>query len=154
MWISFYKRLLTADNLTKRGIHITIPCMLFGVNRETVGHIFLHCPFILEFWALKRDHLALSSWSSSIASLWSDWKLSNIMRSEVNRWDCVVTALIWVVWHERNQMAFRAKPSSIVELGVGYYPWWHYDNLTFHSIMPQAALICFFWHPWFGWMYL
>ena len=133
MWISFHERFLTADNLIKRGIHITTPCILCGVNPETVAHIFLLCSFTLELRASKRDRLGLSSWPSSFASFWRDQRLSNIPRSEVNRWNCVINALIWAVWHERNQKIFQMKSSSIEELR-GQSLSLVTSNLIFHYI--------------------
>jgi len=56
------------DNLAKRGIHITISCMLHGVNPKTVGDIFLHYTFTLKLLPPERDRLAFSSWTSSVAS--------------------------------------------------------------------------------------
>ena len=66
MWLSFHERLLTADNLAKREIHITSPCLLWRVNSKIIIHIFLLWPFTLELWALEKNRLALSSWSFSI----------------------------------------------------------------------------------------
>ena len=54
----------------------------------------------------------------SIASLCSDSRSSNTPHNEVNRWDCVATAIIWMVWFERNQRIFQAKSYAIIELYV------------------------------------
>ena len=116
MWLSFHDRLLTVDNLAKRGIHFS-SCLLCGVDSEITAHIFLHCPFNMELWVPERNRLALSSWPSFIATLWGDWRVTNIPHIEANRWNCVVSAIIWVVWGKRNQWVFKAKSSSIMELG-------------------------------------
>ena len=61
MWLSYHYRLLTADDLAKRDIYITSPCVFCGVNSKTSAQIFLHCPYTLKIWMLERDRLALSS---------------------------------------------------------------------------------------------
>jgi len=132
MWLAFHERLLMAGNFAKRGI--TSPCIFCGVNPKIAVHIFLYCPFNLELWASNWNHLVLSFWSSSIASLWGDWRLSNIPHNEVNQGNYIVNTIIFVVWYERNQRASRAKSSSIIELGVRFHLWWLYDNLTPHFI--------------------
>jgi len=53
--LQFHERLLTADNLIKRGIHITTPCILCGVYSKIVAHIFVLCPFTFELWALEKS---------------------------------------------------------------------------------------------------
>jgi len=97
MRLSFHDRLLTMANLAKREIQISSPCLLCGVNLETAAHIFLHYPLSLELWASKRNRFVIFSWLFSIASLWGDWRLSNIPHNEANRCDCVVNAIFWVV---------------------------------------------------------
>jgi len=77
-WLLYHDRLLTVDNVVKRDIHITSTCIFCGVHPETNAHIFLQCPLTLDLWVSERTNLALSSWPSSIAFLWGDWKLSNI----------------------------------------------------------------------------
>ena len=76
--------IVTTYNLARRNIYITSLCMHCGVNPEIAAHIFLHYSFTLELWASERNRLQLSSWPSTIASLWADWRLSNISRTEVN----------------------------------------------------------------------
>ena len=57
MWLSYPDRLLTADNLAKRCIHVTSLCMFCGDNPKTAAHLFLHCPFTLELWVPEMSHL-------------------------------------------------------------------------------------------------
>ena len=117
MWVSFHDRLLKVDYLAEKGIHISSTCSLCGVNTKTATHIFLHCSFTLELWAPKRTCFPSSSWPFSFTTLWSYWRPSNVSLIESNRWDCVVIATIWVVRNEQNQQVFKAKSSSILELG-------------------------------------
>ena len=85
VWLSYQERLLMTDKLTKRGIHISSQCIFCGIDSETNAHIFLQCPLTLELWASERNHLAVSSWPTSIASLWDDWRLFNILHNEVDQ---------------------------------------------------------------------
>jgi len=133
MWLSYHYRLLTADNLAKRDIHITSSCIFCGVNLKTSTEIFFHCPHTLKIWASERGRLALFSWPSSISSLWGDWRFSNIPCDEANRCDCFVTVTIWMVWHERNQRIFQEKITSLRVLRVRFHHWWLNDAPIFFS---------------------
>ena len=117
MWLSFHDRLLTTNNLANRSICFSSSCMLCEVHLETLAHILLHCPFTMDLWAPVRNRLAISSSPSFIANLWGDWRLATIPNNMVNYWNCVVNTIVWIVWHEWNQRVFKAKSSSINELG-------------------------------------
>ena len=41
MWLLYHDRLLRVDNLTRRRIHIILPCMFCEVDPKTNAHIFL-----------------------------------------------------------------------------------------------------------------
>ena len=92
--VLFHERLLMADILAKRGILTSSSCILCGAHSEIAAHIFLHCPFTLDLWGPERNSQALSSWPSSIANLWGDWRLGYIPNNEVSRWDCADNAII------------------------------------------------------------
>ena len=128
----------TWDNLTKMGISISTPCTLCGGNMEMTAYIFLHCPVKLALWALKRNCLVVSSWLCSIAHLWGNWRIAFIPQNEVNRWDCIVNAIIWVVWHE--QKGFQSQVLS-------YQRAWRTD----HSFGESLAYLLFYSQlsPWF-----
>ena len=57
MCLSFHECLLTTENLAKRGVHFTLPCLLCGTDPEIVTHIFLQCFFTAELWASERNSL-------------------------------------------------------------------------------------------------
>ena len=145
MWPSRHDRLLTADNLTKRGIHISSLCMFCGDDPKTNVQIFLQCPTTLELWTSEHNCLAISSWPTSIASLRDDWRLSNILRNEVDQCDCLVTATIWVVWKERNRAIFHAKAFLQWCLGGRFLLWWLYGALTsrYTNVISRRSLFTF-----------
>jgi zinc-binding in reverse transcriptase len=48
LWMTLHNKILTKDNLDKQGWTKDSSCMFCSV-RETVDHLFFHCPFILDF---------------------------------------------------------------------------------------------------------
>lgn len=49
-WLVFYKRILTAENLEKRGWHLPSMCVMCRCNCETIEHIFSTCLFALGLY--------------------------------------------------------------------------------------------------------
>ena len=49
-WILLQNKVLTVDNLIKRGFIITNRCALCKNDGESVDHITLHCPFTRKIW--------------------------------------------------------------------------------------------------------
>jgi zinc-binding in reverse transcriptase len=48
-WMVLHNKILTKDNLSKRGWTRNNSCM-FCTTQKIVDHLFFHCPFILNFW--------------------------------------------------------------------------------------------------------
>ncbi len=68
-WLLLKRRLLTKDNLLKRGWTGDPECALCGMAAETVDHLFLRCPTTrsLLLWALTNKRSLLTS--SSVGKL-------------------------------------------------------------------------------------
>ncbi|OVA08929.1 Reverse transcriptase zinc-binding domain [Macleaya cordata] len=51
MWTSYFNKILTLDNLKKRGHHLPNACYFCLKHEETSNHILLHCQLTKEIWA-------------------------------------------------------------------------------------------------------
>ena len=51
-WILLHNKLLTAENLRKRGIMGPSRCALCNLDEETTNHIFLQCKISLLVWRI------------------------------------------------------------------------------------------------------
>lgn len=49
-WILLQNKVLTLDNLQKRGMIIINHCALYKNDRKSVDHIILHCQFAKKIW--------------------------------------------------------------------------------------------------------
>ena len=49
-WTVLHGKILTGDNLQKRGIEVLFIYSLCWVNSETIEHIFFFCEFAREVW--------------------------------------------------------------------------------------------------------
>ena len=56
-WLLLQDKILTLDNLAKRGQIIPSRCCLCKHDLETVDHIFIHCPFSSRVWSLLTSKM-------------------------------------------------------------------------------------------------
>jgi hypothetical protein len=110
----------TKDNLVKRHI---IPsdaslCVTGCGGVETAHHLFFFCPIFAPLWSLVRSWIGISS---ADPLMLQDHFLQFTYSAGGSRahrffmqllWLCC----IWVVWHERNNILFKAKDSSALQL--------------------------------------
>jgi hypothetical protein len=61
-WLVFENRILTWDNMSKRGLYGPSRCVLCGEGEESIKHLMVHCSlpkevwkFILNVFHLQRD---------------------------------------------------------------------------------------------------
>ena len=59
-WILAHRKILTAENLKKRGIQGPSRCVLCKEAEETINHFFLHCKFYIEVWSLVFQELKIT----------------------------------------------------------------------------------------------
>ena len=75
MWVTVKGRLLTTDNLQKRGFVIPIWCSMCKSDEETVDHLFLHCRVARELWdspfCLLDMNWVMSGWVSNLFLSWA-----------------------------------------------------------------------------------
>ena len=50
-WSAAWGRILTADNLMRRGFQLAGRCYMCRCEGETISHLLLHCPIAMEMWS-------------------------------------------------------------------------------------------------------
>ncbi len=106
VWLALKKRLLTTDNLAKRGWSGSELCVLCGSENETVDHILLNCVYtrFVAWWVLGvMDHEGAGD---DVRSVWEKGMLRG-SPGAVNVRLASVATLWWVVWDIRNKTIFQ-----------------------------------------------
>ncbi|XBH79743.1 hypothetical protein VPH35_105647 [Triticum aestivum] len=104
LWLLFYNKLMTRDNLLKRNLKKPEECV-FCAYKETATYLFFDCVVAKEIWSVASDllHRPLGANLESIASLWvADKKLDHV--------NTVCSAVLWALWKHSNNMIFNAVP--------------------------------------------
>ena len=101
MWLAYDERVPNdRQPCQKRDSHLFIVLTLrgkFGNHRAYLFPTPLHIRTMRTRTYPSSTLLALSSWSSSITTIWGDWRLPHVPHNKANQWDCVVNAIIWVI---------------------------------------------------------
>lgn len=112
-WELANKKILTADNLQKRGWPHSAQCALCFIHPETVQHLAIGCYFTREVWTLicgwfDLNNLPLMHDFDDPMRWWeaSSGSTSKLDRRRVNG---LIAQLLWNVWKERNRRTFQHK---------------------------------------------
>ncbi|KAJ3694111.1 hypothetical protein LUZ60_009591 [Juncus effusus] len=105
-WIALQNKILTADNLAKRGWPATTRCVMCNSLDETSDHLFVRCDFAKWYWNRTLIYLQLpfNSECSQMDLWYANRNLLNLEKRKT--WDMLWIAGIWCIWLERNKRIF------------------------------------------------
>jgi hypothetical protein len=114
-WLLCHNRVLTTDNLMRKGFHGPSRCSLCLGNEENAQHIMLECNFALEVWGEVLSHWSVdTTLPSSIFDLHANWlhrypgqlPNNNCFKAA---WLVLPKITCWQIWLERNSRIFQGK---------------------------------------------
>ncbi|XP_058103420.1 uncharacterized protein LOC131246987 [Magnolia sinica] len=112
-WLASRNRILTVDNLMKKGMQLANICLCCMGYDESVNHLLVHCPFISQirqdFFSRFNISGCVPASASSFLAYWHGFKLGKV-RSKV--WKMAIMAIWWAVWKERNDRCFNNAQAS------------------------------------------
>jgi len=106
-----HDKILTADNLQKRGWPHHEHCVLCNGPLETGLHLSLLCPFAKAVWSQvlswenfdvqlpQQDPQCLATWWEDVASM--------VPKQERRTFTGVLIYVVWNLWKERNMRIFK-----------------------------------------------
>jgi hypothetical protein len=115
-WTAARSKILTIDNLRRRGMIVVNRCWLCESDRESVDHLLLHCGVANALWNVVFSRLGLC-WvmPSSVRELFACWWTGGCTRSAVV-WKMIPLCLMWCIWRERNARCFEDSVRSFEEI--------------------------------------
>lgn len=115
-----HEKISTADHLEWTHPHKCLSprcCSLCRGNEESVGHLFLFCPFVHRIWDKWREFTQLDVGDpTSCRDLFSQGTYmiyTSFPSSWLKVWRVVVLIVIWSVWVERNNWIFENKGRDV-----------------------------------------
>lgn len=92
-------------------------CVLCKKNGELVSHLFIHCIFARDIWAY---FLGWVNWvwvmPKDVKDLFHQWNGPGFGASGKMFWSCLIHAVLWNIWKERNMRIFEGKLKSKSEV--------------------------------------
>ena len=127
IWLLLHNKLLTAENLRKRGILGPSRCAMCNADEETSSHIFLHCKVSLKAWQIILPQNFGLSFPEKAIQLFKDWPkhFPGSLRNKpiLNRlWSSIPKNLCWQLWLARNRAIFKEQkvtPIYIAAKAIG-----------------------------------
>jgi len=113
-WMVLHHRVLTWDNLCRRGWQGPGLCSLCLSEGETIEHLFIHCRFTRNLW---------NNIFSSLHIVWS-WDLMSIKECLLNWYDLnqthktLLIFICWGIWKCRNHMICDGHKPNEVTTGM------------------------------------
>ncbi|CAN0884957.1 Putative ribonuclease H protein At1g65750 [Linum grandiflorum] len=108
MWLVYLGRILTMDNLQKRGLIAPNRCSLCKRAAESIDHIFLECSYSQKIWNRFSSTLSFTGPHYHIMTkVIKGWKGMNFtVEFDLFR-GVFLHAFYWFIWLERNGRIFK-----------------------------------------------
>ncbi|OVA17114.1 Reverse transcriptase zinc-binding domain [Macleaya cordata] len=144
-WEASLNKILTLDNLKKRGHQLPNCCYMCSNHEESPSHLLLQCPYARTIWF---EIMPLSSWCwttpRDLLHLAYCWSRPGLSTTGKHIWQFIPAAIIWSIWTERNARAFegKAKPTNRMVIEIKYMIcfWAKHSSTDFHYTTAQSIL--------------
>ena len=103
LWLIYYNKSLTRDNLAKRRQVDDMSCV-FCSEPETIQHLFFDCIVGRHVWDFVADSFNVTA-PDSFVLLASFWK----RRKYFEALNIVTAATLWSLWRFRNDFVFQGQ---------------------------------------------
>ncbi len=117
-WLALQNKILTHDNLMKRGHVMPSRCPLCKNQAETGNHIFILCDYAREVWnVITHDNETLWCKPDNLMDFFHQWKGLCKIAGRQDHSDWILPHFCWGIWKERNNRIFRDREEPAIILG-------------------------------------
>ncbi|KAJ9707156.1 hypothetical protein PVL29_002241 [Vitis rotundifolia] len=116
-WEAYWGKVLTLDQLKKRGRSLANRCFLCGMEEESIDHLLIQCSKARVLWEILFALFGVT-WvlPSSVRDTLSGWCGFKLGKKRRKVWNAAPLCIFWVVWKERNRIVFDNEELSIHRL--------------------------------------
>ena len=106
----------TEENLPKKGWNVSLGCCPCRGNNESVGPLFVSCPFAHSIWKTLKAQLKTTGWLKNLHDIWTIFRKENFDFSVRPVMDQLMAAIYLEIQREHNSRMFlkRFGPLCIV----------------------------------------
>ncbi|KAF5206933.1 hypothetical protein FRX31_003481 [Thalictrum thalictroides] len=117
IWTTLLGRILTNDNLIRRGKGVNPVCSECRMSNEDIPHLFLHCSRSLKVWKMilgprqnvYEDIFAVDSLEDWLIA----WPVGPVAELGSRVWELLPYATAWILWKTRNCRVFQLKVKTV-----------------------------------------
>ena len=120
-WEASWGKVLTQDQLKRRGWILANRCFLCCDDEETINHILIHCPKARVLWNLVFSLFGVN-WvlPLTVRDTLLGWSASFVDKKRGKTWRAAPLCLFWTIWKERNRIVFYNEALSIQRLKISF----------------------------------
>ena len=121
VWEATWARIVTLDQLKRKGWRIPNRCFLCQTCEESIDHLLLHCEKTREVWMLLLFLFGVSwVFPFSVKETLLGWRGSFVGKKRKVAWQVGSLCLFWVIWKARNKIDFEDSVLSIQRLKASF----------------------------------
>ena len=120
-WEVWWGKVLTMDQLKKRGFQMASRRPVCGKAEEVLDHLLIHCPSIWGLWFRLISILGLHCVCPRLAKvLLLGWNYFPISKKTKRLWRAAPLSLFWAIWKERNKIVFEDETFCLNRLKLSF----------------------------------
>ena len=147
-WEAAWGKVLTMDQLKRRGMYFANRCFMCEEEEENIDHLLIHCKFAKMLWDLLLSIVGISwVFPQSVIHTLLAWQGTAVGKKRRKIWFAAPLCLFWNIWRARNLLVFENEVPSAQRIKVNFVSnLWTWANL--HSGVHTHSVIDFF--TWMG----
>ena len=112
-WEASWGKVLTLDQLKRRGIPLVNRCFLCEEKEETIDHLLIHCSRAKMLWDLLLA-ITDANWvfPRTVRQLLLAWQSASVGKKWKRVWMATPLCIFWTLWLERNRVVFENEAPS------------------------------------------
>jgi hypothetical protein len=142
-----FGKILTLDNLRKRGLIVVDWCCMCKRSGESINHLLLHCEVARTLWSVLFTLFGVK-WvlNGRVLDLMACWKGQRGNKMVMEVWKMAPLCLMWTIWKERNARCFEDTELTMAELSNRFlkllFLWAGVLSIPQVSNMQQFVEVC------------
>ena len=147
-WEASWGKVLTLDQLKRRGIPLANRCFLCEEYEETIDHLLIHCARAKLLWdlllAITEDNWVFPR---TVRQLLLAWQSAGVGKKRKRVWMAAPLCLFWTLWLERNRVVFENEAPSAHRMKSSFlFTLWGWAKVT--KVDNSTSLVGFL--AWMG----
>ena len=131
-WEASWGKVMTLDQLKKRGRSLANRCYLCEEEEETLNHLLVHCSKAKMLWELILAIVGFGwVFPFSVRQVLLAWQGTKVGKKHKKVWRAAPLCLLWAVWCERNRVGFDNETFSMYKLKNSFiFSFWSWANVS------------------------